>query len=116
MTRAFVDSALAVQLHREGNRTVPQIAVHFGVQPPSIYKAFRKHGYFTPGMLENRKPREPRMYLPPAAGKCLLGRPIAAVKAVNALPIVNRDPCFRCGTRGDLGCKCNKGALGWHAG
>lgn len=116
-TRPLVDPALAVHLHRDLNHEVPAIAAHFGVQPPCIYRAFRKQGYLTPGMKENRPQRMPRMLLPPAAAPhATLGRPVQAIAPANQALSVSRSPCFRCGVRGDIGCKCSKVKLGWRAG
>lgn len=43
------------------------------------------------------------------------GRPITSDKASDALPAVERTPCFRCGARADIGCKCKSDAIVWLA-
>ena len=45
----------------------------------------------------------------------VLGRPVTATKVANALPVVMLPPCFRCGARGDIGCKCRSGGIEWLA-
>jgi hypothetical protein len=44
-------------------------------------------------------------------------RPAAgAGEPIDPSRLVDRDTCFRCGARGDYGCKCSKAPLGWSAG
>lgn len=40
----------------------------------------------------------------------------AEERAIAARRILPRDPCFRCGARGDIGCGCPKQRLGWRVG
>lgn len=117
MSRKRIDAALAVSMHRDSDVKVRDIAAFFDCQCPAIYRAFRAQGYFTVNMIERRPPPAVPIYLPPAAPtREHNGRTSNCDKMLDALPIVYRDPCMRCGTRGDIGCKCSKARIGWHAG
>lgn len=86
--RRKVDKAQAVAMRLDKNMPPALIAQHFGVTLPTVYRALRE-----------------------------MGHPVGQAPLPIAEPIrVERDPCFRCGARGDHGCKCSKGKLGWHAG
>jgi len=49
------------------------------------------------------KPQDSRYVSPPARDRA------AALARVESGDIVDRDPCFKCGTRGDVGCNCGAG-------
>jgi hypothetical protein len=104
-------------MHRDSGLTVRAIARHFGVQEPCIYRAFRLEQYFTPNMLERRHERSIGRLPPnPKGGASALAKGVYIPREENLPPRVYRDPCPRCGVRGDIGCGHSKGALGWCAG
>lgn len=72
---------------------VSEIASTMGVQNPAIYSALRRAGVLPP--LKSRTPHTVR-YTPSGGRK--------SARAMMAAPRVARDPCPRCGTRGDIGC------------
>jgi hypothetical protein len=45
MAAKIVDDQEAIRLHRDDKLTVAQIAIHFGVRNPAIYRAFTRGGY-----------------------------------------------------------------------
>ena len=110
-----VNAAHAVMLHRDKGWPVVQIAAHFEVQKPAIWNAFRRERYFTPAMKEGRK-RSVRANFGGNNG----GRP----RVYDSPPryteprIVpdNREPCPRCGIRGEIGCKHSRAPIGWSVG
>ncbi len=120
MRNEKVNEAKAIAMHKQGVKT-KDIAYHLGCKQPAIYRAFRRAGYFTPGML--RSAVGPESNYPPAATDRKFGPTEnwkndldAEEREIAARRIAPRDPCFRCGARGDFGCGCPKTPLGWRAG
>jgi hypothetical protein len=115
--RKSVDAREAVRLHRQGWK-VTEIAQHFSVQRPAIYRAFHSENYLI-GTMRPREaevcslmPRSPQPRQNPAS----VPRKVLEELEVLLRPRVNRDPCPRCGVRRDVGCKhAGKPALGWYA-
>lgn len=104
-------------MHRDEGVTVQQIAADFGVKLPAIYRAFRQRNYRTEKM--KRADEGANFNYPPAANDRQGQRKFdmeAEEAAIAAMRIVPRDPCPRCGVRGDIGCRCPKTPLGWRAG
>lgn len=65
------------------------VADAFGVQRPAVWKALRKHNLMAP-YKPSPKPRRPR---------------VLAKESYREFTPVDRDPCFRCGVRADIGCE-----------
>lgn len=105
--RQLVDAAEAVRLSKEG-KTAAAIALVFGCQTPAIYRAFNKMGHVTETMLAHRA--KVRKFNPTSR------RVTAIAIPEDVEPIAPRDPCQRCGTRGDIGCRHTKAPLGWAVG
>jgi hypothetical protein len=128
MAAKIVDDQEAIRLHRDDKLTVAQIAIHFGVRNPAIYRAFTRGGYAyqTVCRLRPQKPHrpipaQPRGKLPPSrvypADRHVRDDFHAEEEAVAARRIMPRDPCQRCGTRADHGCKHRAAPpLGWRVG
>lgn len=76
------------------NCSVPvrDIAAEFGVKRPAVYKALRSTGAMPPYGAARAEPASP----PQRRG--------SRQPRLDPALIVSRDPCFRCGARGDLGC------------
>lgn len=115
-----IDPAQCVKLHKQG-LSVKIIAHRIGCRPPAVYRAFRRVGYSTWGM-KRRDIGAPANY-PPEAKAREYGPTEnwrsdmdAEEAAIAARRIPPRDPCPRCGVRGDIGCGCVKQPLGWRAG
>lgn len=119
-SRVQIDPDHCVSLAKDG-LTARQIATRLGVRPPCIYRAFRRAGYATGGM--KRRGIGPEANYPPSGNSRHSGptenwrSDIEAEEAeIAARRIAPRDPCPRCGVRGDIGCGCSKARLGWRAG
>lgn len=113
MSRALVDAKQAVSMHKRG-RSVADIAAYFGVKRPCVYGAFKRQGYETAEMIARRAATPSRSHHNLHNEALAAGRP--RMPAANDGQRVERDPCFRCGVRGDIGCGCRKAAVGWCAG
>lgn len=76
-------------------RRVPvcDIAAEFGVKRPAVYKALRSTGALPPYGVSRSDPKAP----PKPRSK---RKPV-----IDPALIVFRDPCPRCGVRGDIGCQ-----------
>lgn len=115
MPRRFVDDALAAKLHLEDKVPVAIIAKQMRVQPPAIYRALYRQGVKPMGRPANDGPK---LKLPPQPAHngnpaCPPASKVAKREEEAALPRVDRDPCWRCGVRGDIGCGCPKPGLQW---
>src|SRR5689334_5063381 len=110
--RQRVNDAEAIALHRDKKWTVARIANHFQVLPPAIYRSFKRGGYVFQSIYHLRplkKSAPPKLRLPKEANP----NPPAPMKRKSYLtgaalfesappPIEPRDPCPRCGVRGDI--------------
>lgn len=93
-------------LYRRGI-PVGSIAAQFDVQRPAVWKALRRGG-----VLPDYKPRKPMGPGRPVGGgepgyqENRRSRALAKIERRDeAAPApVNREPCHRCGARGDIGC------------
>lgn len=114
MPRKFVDDAAVVRLHIQDKVPIAAIAKRMRVQPPAIYRALYRMGHKPLGRPQPA-PSEPRLPPPPAANQnaAVPTDKRLAEQAMLATERVNRDPCFRCGVRGDIGCGCYKGQTEW---
>ena len=126
-----IDDAQAVAMHRDQKLSVRKIAARLQVQPPAIYKAFRRAGYAPHGLYVlksasiHRVVNKPRSFPPtwprqhqgeqqPSDGLTIVEREELAIAALRQ---PNREPCARCGVRADVGCRhSNAPTLGWHVG
>lgn len=92
------------------------IAERFGVQNPAVYKALRRGGVLPP-----YQPRKHGGKGRPVGGGVkgyteqrlkrsadAIARKEAKLPPLPTQQIVDRDPCFFCGARGDV-CQCKKG-------
>lgn len=77
----------------QAGATPAELASIYGVQPPAICKVLRRHG------IHLSTPRGS-----PAAKAPVRERRTMAEKREQAPAPVDRDPCPRCGVRGDIGC------------
>ena len=98
------------RLYREGVK-VPQIAARFGVLNPAIYKQLRAGGVLPPYRPSLRGGQgRPKGGGTPGYTAQRLARSAGAVAGREGRQppppgaLVDRDPCSRCGTRGDLPC------------
>lgn len=111
-----------VRLHRDEKLKVAEIAARLGITVPAVYRAFRRQGYFLATMKEPNLPRarKPADLLPPdplpSQRPGTPGAKAIAEQERMALPRVERDPCGRCGARGDYGCGCRRASVGWCVG
>ena len=118
-TRMEIDAAECVKLAKSGLK-VRKIAERMGCRPPAVYRALRRGGYATSGM--TRRGIGPEANYPPTpkgAYNCSGTARVdidAEEAEIAARRIQPRDPCARCGVRGDIGCGCTKAPIGWRAG
>lgn len=103
-----VDIEKAVKLHRDKNWPVPRIAALFGVQRQAVWRAFRTAGYEPPGTIARREAAQRRLdavYASIGTRRPATSRRESLNEALANAPRVHRDPCQRCGCRGDIECK-----------
>ena len=117
MGTADTDRTATICRRFVGGAEVEQLAQDFGVQRAAIYKQLRQGGALPPYQASDTKRAaarlrvkratsvgarngrtQPSQSAPLGAGKVVKGPDLPA-----AAP-VRRDPCFRCGVRGDIGC------------
>jgi hypothetical protein len=113
------------------NDQVPVVAIaeKFGVQRAAVYRCLYRQGIVScdsrPGMppagTQLRKAANFNKRRDHAKGKGPTGitrhRATGAAAFENAPPPIEpRDPCLRCGVRGDIGCKHRRAPLGWSVG
>lgn len=117
--RPQIDASKAIAMAQQGI-SAPIIAERLGVRTPTVYRAFRKNGFYTKTM--KRIECGPESNYPPE-GKHKFDRKDewkndfdAEEREIAARRILPRDPCFRCGARGDVQCGCSKAPVGWRAG
>ncbi len=91
---------------------VKEIAETFGVLNPAVYKALRRGGVLPPYAKKDAGgPGRPIGGGTSGYTAARLTRSVAHISKQEArrpsadVPRVDRDPCFMCGTRADLGCK-----------
>jgi len=114
MPRKFVDDDKVVQLHIHEGVAIATIATKMRVQPPAIYRALYRKGHRPRGRPDKQQ-REPRLPPPPAANANAAvptAKRLAEQQMLSAAR-VDRDPCWRCGVRGDIGCTCPKPGVTW---
>lgn len=92
----------AVSCGEDGSDVVGYLAAMEGVQRPAIYKRLRQGGLLPPYPSDQR-PRRYQPYIPRLERK---------VVHREMPPRVYRDPCPRCGARGDVECGHSKARLG----
>jgi hypothetical protein len=102
----------AIAAGEDRSDVVGQLAAADGVERPAIWRRLR-----TGGVLPPYKTARTKEYSASYADKNR--REIASAKlraqlkaSLEATPRASRDPCPRCGTRGDVGCSHHRAELG----
>lgn len=119
MPKILVNPERAVAMHRDEGLSSLQIARAMGVQPPAIFRAFRKMGYITPGMVEARKRRKQQKWEDKLLPPDIVHNTRGTRRGPEMPPMPEPTPrftCARCGVRSDIGCRHHTERLGWHVG
>lgn len=109
-----IDEAKAIKLHKQGMK-VRDIAIRLRCKPPSIYRAFQRNGHKVAERAPGAGGIRGALFPPAMKASPIENRAQYEEEAIAAMRIAPRDPCQRCGVRGDIGCGCNKAPLGWRA-
>lgn len=112
MKRKWIDAERAAALYWQG-LTVPQIAERLGFRTGSVTRALVSRGIISERNFTVDDPsRFRRSDRNPAFPS---SRQVAEAEKM-AMPRVERDPCHRCGARGDYGCGHDRAPVGWCVG
>ena len=87
----------AVAAGEDPSAVVGMLAEMRGVQRPAIWRNLRAGGVLPPYGVGRARGTKPRTRTTPN---------------YEDAPRVHRDPCSRCGVRGDIGCSCPKARVG----
>lgn len=85
-----------VAQYRTGRLGAREIAAQFNVSPATVDRILVKHG---------AKAMDSKTARTSPTGNMHRVQPAARLPDPDSLPRVDRDPCFFCGARADLGCK-----------
>lgn len=94
-----IDDVKAAELYQAGYST-SELAGMFNVIRPSIVRALHRQG------VPIRRVVGRRISLSRPMTEAQLRRHAEVINGLWLAPSPSREPCFKCGVRGDVGCKC----------
>ena len=94
-----IDDAKAAELYQAGYST-SELAGMFDVIRPSIVRALHRQG------VQIRRVVGRRVSLSRPMTEAQLRHAAGSINGRWLPPVQDREPCFKCGVRGDVGCKC----------